>query len=76
MAKLSERLTDLAVKNAKPEIRSDGTIKTTLLPDGDGLYLQISAGGSPSREPDETPAAYRKRLLELMLSGTVLVSKS
>jgi len=41
MAKLTERLTDLAVKNAKPGIRPDGTMKTTLLPDGDGLYLQV-----------------------------------
>ena len=39
------------------------------------MYLQVSAG-APSREPDETPAGYRERLIALMRSGEVLVSKS
>ena len=48
-----------------------------MLPDGDGLYLQVSDGGTPpSREPDETLKAYRDRLLELMVSGAILVNKS
>jgi integrase len=78
MAKITGRLTELAVKNAKPEIRKDGTIsKTTLLPDGDGLYLQLSIGTkAPEREPDETLDAYRERLLTQMLDGGILFSRS
>jgi integrase len=45
------RLTDLQIQNAKPGVRPDGTPKTRVLPDGDGLYLQVSpsATGTPSR---------------------------
>jgi hypothetical protein len=49
MGKRIERLTDLKCKNAKPAVRPDGTVaKTTLLPDGGNLYLQISDTGSKS----------------------------
>jgi integrase len=45
------RLTDLQIQNAKPGVRPDGTPKTRVLPDGDGLYLQVSPGvnGAVSR---------------------------
>lgn len=78
MAKLVTRLSDRAVNNAKPGIRVDGTIpKTTLLPDGDGLALQLSVGTKPpAREPDETPEAYRERVVRLMATGGVTFSRS
>jgi integrase len=79
MAKITERLTDLKCKNAKPTIRPDGTMaKTTLLPDGSGLYLQLSTSTkAPERAPDETATAYRQRLIAMLQSGDVIqVSKS
>jgi hypothetical protein len=50
MAKTTQRLTDLECKNAEPNRREAGLVKTILLPDGNGLYLQLSPSGSAHRQ--------------------------
>jgi integrase len=47
MAKQTERLNDLKVRNAKPRQTSAG-LKSAMYPDGDGLYLQVSSAGTKS----------------------------
>jgi integrase len=48
MPKQIAGLTALVVKNAKPGTSKDGKIISKLYADGDGLYLQVSSGGTKS----------------------------
>jgi integrase len=45
--KRTYRLTDIAIRKAKPKLGANGLPRTTLMPDGNGLYAQInpSPGG-------------------------------
>jgi hypothetical protein len=58
MSRVRHRLTDLAIRNAKPRLGPDGLPRTTLLPDGDGLYAQLN----PNEASPQTDEIYSDRL--------------
>jgi integrase len=51
MADVINKLTDKECKSAMPTIREDGTIADTMLNDGGGLYLQVTASKSDPIKP-------------------------